>query len=208
MPAIAVRNLSKKFGRKLVFKDVNFVVKRGEKVAIVGVNGSGKTTLLRILSGQIKPSAGYVEIFGKNPYMDVELRKKIGFLSHSSHLYRELTAKENLIFYAKLMGVDESRVSEVLKLVNLWKARNDLVRSFSKGMEQRLKIAKALLNDPDILICDEPSDGLDVRGREFIRNYIKNFNKTVIISTHSEEEIRLCDRVLGFRDGSIVELSR
>ncbi len=211
---IELKNLWKKFGRKVAIRDVNLEIEKGEKVAIVGPNGAGKTTLLKLIAGQLKPSKGDVRVFGFKPWKKVEARKRIGFVSHSSYLYRDLTAIENLNFYAKLYGVgktaegeaceacearksEKAEVQRILEVVGLYDHRNKRVSSFSKGMEQRLAIARMLLANPEVLLLDELTSGLDLEGRNSILNYIhENFSdKTIVMVGHDFEELEsICER--------------
>jgi|Deesub1362B_J571_1020462.scaffolds.fasta_scaffold00016_48 ABC-type multidrug transport system ATPase subunit len=203
---IELKNLWKKFDRRVAIRDVNLEIEEGEKVAIVGPNGAGKTTLLKLIAGQLKPSKGEVRVFGFKPWKRVEARKKIGFVSHFSYLYRDLTAIENLNFYAKLYGIgkagkagktEKAEVQRILEIVGLYDHRNKRVSSFSKGMEQRLAIARMLLANPEILLLDELTSGLDLEGKNSILSYIhENFSdKTIVMAGHDFEELeKICEK--------------
>ena len=196
---IEIENLWKRFGRRVALRNVSLEMEKGEKVAILGPNGAGKTTLLKILAGQLKPSAGEVKIFGAKPWKKVELRRKIGFVSHSSLLYRDLTALENLQFYSKLYGLDydTKKMNEMLELVGLYEQRNRRVSTFSRGMEQRLSIARAMLAKPEILLLDELTSGLDLEGRNSVLSHIKkNFrDKTILMAGHDFDELEeVCEK--------------
>ncbi|RLI80674.1 ABC transporter [Archaeoglobales archaeon] len=194
---IELKNLWKKFDKRVAIRDVNLEIEEGEKVAIVGPNGAGKTTLLKLILGQLKPSRGEVRVFGFKPWKRVEVRKKIGFVSHHSYLYRDLTAIENLSFYAKLYRVDKVEIQRILKVVGLYDHRNKRVSSFSKGMEQRLAIARMLLANPEILLLDELTAGLDLEGKNSILRYIhENFSdKTIVMVGHNFEELeKICEK--------------
>ncbi len=205
---IVLENVVKSFGRIKALDGVSLKIGMGEKVAILGPNGAGKTTLVRIVSGQTRATSGRVEVMGRNPAtFSRELRRNMGFVSHNPMLYDELTAYENLKFYAKLYDVDDGRIPELLKKVRLYDRRHSRVKTFSRGMKQRLAIARALLHDPGILILDEPTSGLDVEGRFELLNYLRAFeDRTIILTTHNLWEAeKLCDRAVILMKGKIVE---
>jgi heme exporter protein A len=161
---IEVRHLVKTFGVKPVLRGLDFNVDPGEFVALLGPNGAGKTTFLRILATLSRPKMGEVRVAGYSlPAQAAAVRQRLGVVSHQPLLYGDLNAEENLQFYARMYAlVDfESRVKNVLKMVGLYRRRRDLVREFSRGMQQRLAIARAILHDPQILLFDEPHTGLD-----------------------------------------------
>ncbi len=161
---IAVHKLVKRFGLKTVLRGMEFQVQPGEFVALLGPNGAGKTTFLRILSSLSRPTLGEVSIAGYSlPGQASAVRSRLGVVSHLPLLYGDLTAEENLEFYGRMYGVVEleSRSAEVLDLVGLSARRRDLVRTYSRGMQQRLAIGRAVLHDPDVLLLDEPHTGLD-----------------------------------------------
>ncbi|MCL2807031.1 MAG: ABC transporter ATP-binding protein [Coriobacteriia bacterium] len=162
--AITVQKMSKVFGQRKALDKVSFELPQGAFLSIFGPNGAGKTTLLRILSTLMRPSSGSAEVLG----FDLKekpggLRNHIGFISHKPLLYLDLSAEENLLFAARLYGVEEpeQRVSELLAVVELTARRHDSVRTFSRGMTQRLSIARALVHDPQLVFLDEPYSGLD-----------------------------------------------
>ncbi len=206
MKVIVLENVTKYYSRFKALDGLTFHINKGEKVAILGPNGAGKTTLVKIISGQMRANSGKVEVMGINPAkMSIELRKKIGFVSHNPMLYNELTAYENLKFYSKLYEVDESNINKLLKMVKLYERRHSLVKTFSRGMKQRLAIARALLHDPEILILDEPTSGLDVNGRIELLNYLSKLDKTILLTTHNINEAeKLCDRAIILYGGKIV----
>jgi len=161
---IQVRQLVKRFGPKVVLRSLNFSVASGEFVAILGPNGAGKTTFLRILASLSRPTLGQVVIAGYSlPDQAVSVRRRIGVVSHLPLLYGDLTAEENLRFYGRMYSIDRpgQRIGEVLEAVGLSGYRRELVRTFSRGMQQRLAIARAVLHDPEVLLLDEPHTGLD-----------------------------------------------
>jgi len=205
---IVLENVVKSFGRIRALDGVSLRVEKGEKVAILGPNGAGKTTLVRIISGQTRATSGKVEVMGKNPStFSRELRRSMGFVSHNPMLYDELTAYENLKFYAKLYDADESRIPELLKKVKLYERRHSRVKTFSRGMKQRLAIARALIHNPEILILDEPTSGLDVEGRLELLNYLKAFeDRTILLTTHNMWEAeKLCERAVILMKGRVVK---
>ena len=161
---IEVSHLVKRFGPKTVLRNLEFQVAQGEFVALLGPNGAGKTTFLRILSSLSRQTLGNVKIAGFSlPHQSAAVRRKLGVVSHQPLLYGDLSAEENLYFYARMYGIHgyESRVNEILDLVGLAPRRRDLVRTFSRGMQQRLAIGRSVLHDPEVLLLDEPHTGLD-----------------------------------------------
>jgi heme exporter protein A len=161
---IVVHHLYKRFGPKIVLKDLDFEVGEGEFVALLGPNGAGKTTFLRILASLSRPSMGEVQIGGYHlPGQAAAVRQRLGVVSHLPLLYGDLSAEENLRFYGRLYAVHglDARIRETLDMVGLYSRRRDAVRTFSRGMQQRLSIGRAVLHDPDLLLLDEPHTGLD-----------------------------------------------
>ncbi|AIY90695.1 ABC transporter ATP-binding protein [Geoglobus acetivorans] len=201
---IELKNVEKSFGRVKVLKGVSFSVSENERVALLGPNGSGKTTTVRIITGQIRPTRGSVVVCGSER-IDESVKSRMGVVSHNTFLYDDLTAYENLRFFAGIYGVDDGRIRELLEQFGLWRRRHDLVRNYSRGMKQRLSIARALLNEPDILILDEPTTGLDVEGRERLFEAVRDYKSTLLFTTHNLGEAEeLCERVVMLRDGEIV----
>jgi heme exporter protein A len=161
---ITVRKLVKRFGLKTVLRGMDFSVEPGEFVALLGPNGAGKTTFLRILSSLSRPSMGQLNIAGYSlPGQASAVRRRLGVVSHLPLLYGDLTAEENLRFFARMYDLPkpEGRISAVLEMVGLISRRRDLVRTFSRGMQQRLAIGRAVLHDPEVMLFDEPHTGLD-----------------------------------------------
>jgi heme exporter protein A len=190
LPLIDVRNLIKRYGSKTVLNGLNFQVNSGEFVAILGPNGAGKTTLLRILSSIVRPTLGEVFLNGyRLPDQSSEVRSQLGVVSHLPLLYGDLSAEENLQFYAKLYDLQESkkRIQAVLQQIGLAARRKDVVRTFSRGMQQRLAIGRAILHDPSILLMDEPHTGLDQEACEMLDEVLKlviGNDRTVVMSSH------------------------
>ncbi|PKO13126.1 MAG: heme ABC exporter ATP-binding protein CcmA [Chloroflexi bacterium HGW-Chloroflexi-10] len=187
---IEVNRLVKRFGHKQVLKNLDFRVAEGEFVALLGPNGAGKTTLLRILSSLSKPNFGIVRICGYDLSGQAAIvRQKLGVVSHLPLLYGDLNAEENLMFYARLYGIlaPQGRINEVLNLVGLEKRRKDLVRTFSRGMQQRLAIGRAILHDPEVLLLDEPHTGLDQDASNMLDDVLQQVavrGRTVVMTSH------------------------
>lgn len=212
MIAIELRNVAKRFGRLSVLCDVSLALDPGRSLTIFGRNGAGKTTLFGILTGMIRPSEGAVRLNGADPRdVGASFRKHIGVISHSPFLYEDLTAEENLLFYGRMFGVDRlrERVAEALGLVSLLYRRHDRVGAFSRGMKQRLAIARATLHRPSILLLDEPYTGLDESASEMLDRQldgiIRTEGRTVVMTTHDlHREMALADRMAILDRGRIV----
>ena len=187
---IEVKKLVKRFGLKSVLRGLDFDVQPGEFVALLGPNGAGKTTFLRILASLSSPSMGQVNIAGYNlPKQAAAVRARLGVVSHLPLLYNDLTAEENLLFYARMYGIQNSgeRITEVLEMVGLKKRRLDLVRTFSRGMQQRLAIGRAVLHDPDVMLFDEPYTGLDQDASSMLDEVLQTVaqqGRTVVMTSH------------------------
>jgi heme exporter protein A len=188
--SIRAVNLSKSFGPRQVLRQLNFEVARGEFVVLLGPNGVGKTTLLRILASLIRPSFGEVWMEGLLlPQEATRVRRQIGVVAHQPLLYGDLTAEENLNFFARLYGLDRfrPRVQELLERVGLWSRRGEKVGSFSRGMQQRLSLARALLHDPRILLLDEPHTGLDPEASTTLEELLRGVasqGRTIVMTSH------------------------
>ncbi len=189
-PMIEVRKLIKRFGLKTILKGLDFQVEAGEFVALLGPNGAGKTTFLRILASLSRPAMGLVKVAGYAlPAQASAVRRRLGVVSHQPLLYGDLTAEENLRFYGRMYGVPalNERVIEVLELVGLVPRRRDLVRTFSRGMQQRLAIGRAVLHDPDVILFDEPHTGLDQDASAMLDNVLREVaarGRTVVMTSH------------------------
>ncbi len=171
---IIVKKLVKRFGPLTVLRELDLEVSSGEFVALLGPNGAGKTTLLRILATLSKPNSGLVKVASyKLPEQAVYVRKQLGVVSHLPMLYGDLTAEENLAFYSRLYNVAPQRREQVLDLVGLSSRKNDLVRTYSRGMQQRLAIGRAILHSPRILLLDEPHTGLDQEAGEILDKVLR-----------------------------------
>lgn len=206
---IEVEHLSKTFRPPFRLKkvravvDVSFRVMRGEVFGFLGPNGAGKTTTIKVLTGLIKPTSGKVRVLSGDPH-SIEVRRRIGFLPEQPYFYDYLTPVELLDIFGRLFGLEKGerrrRIHELLDMVGLSHAKDRTLRKFSKGMLQRVGLAQALLNDPDLLILDEPMSGLDPIGRKEFSDLIaslKGRGKTIFFSSHILADIeRLCDRVV------------
>jgi heme exporter protein A len=206
---IEVRNLVKHFGRFSALRNLNLTVPDGDFISLFGKNGAGKTTLLRILAGLSRPSSGELDIKSARQAPSRIIRGRIGYLSHDTSLYMDLTALENLRFYARLMDVpaDTPALAERMKRVGLGGRERDPVRNFSRGMQQRLAIARAFLHDPDILLLDEPFTGLDSSGSELFRGFLaaaRAGGKTCIMAIHDFRlGYEIADRLVVIGGGTI-----
>lgn len=187
---IQVRKLVKRFGLKTVLQGMDFDVQPGEFVALLGPNGAGKTTFLRILASLSRPSFGEVRVAGyRLPQEAAAVRARMGVVSHLPLLYGDLTAEENLRFYGRMYGVPnlEARLTEVLEMVGLEARRHDLVRTFSRGMQQRLAIGRAVLHDPEVVLFDEPYTGLDQDASAMLDEVLRTVaarGRTVVMTSH------------------------
>jgi heme exporter protein A len=187
---IRVSKLVKRFGLKTVLRGLDFQVEQGEFVALLGPNGAGKTTFLRILSSLSRPTMGKVIIAGYHlPNQAAAVRSRLGVVSHLPLLYGDLTAEENLRFYARMYGVPkmDQRIANVLELVGLRHRRRDLVRTFSRGMQQRLAIGRAVLHDPEVMLFDEPHTGLDQDACAMLDGVLQEVaarGRTVVMTSH------------------------
>jgi heme exporter protein A len=192
---IDVRGLVKTFGLKSVLRGLDFHVERGEFVALVGPNGAGKTTFLRILASLSRPSMGEVRVAGyRLPAQAAAVRIRLGVVSHQPLLYGDLTAEENLFFYSRMYGLEnpERRVSAVLNMLGLQATRRDLVRQFSRGMQQRLAIGRAVLHDPEILLFDEPHTGLDQEAAAMLDTLLRDVaarERTIVMTSHNLDQV-------------------
>jgi ABC-2 type transport system ATP-binding protein len=210
---IKIDNLRVEFSgptRKLAVADLTLRVHAGEVFGFLGPNGAGKTTTMNVLLGFVNPTGGEARIFGVNVREPIA-RQRIGYLPELTYYYKFLSAEELLRFYARIFEIPkstaEARIDSVLKLVELDAARTRLIKTYSKGMQQRVGLAQALINDPDLLILDEPTSGLDPIGRMKVREIIqrlKNQGKTVFFSSHELGEVEtVCDRVAILNQGEL-----
>ncbi len=187
---VSVSKLSKRFDRRNVLRSIDLQLYAGERVVLLGANGAGKTTLMRVLATLSRPTSGVVRINGL-AINDAprEVRRHVGVVAHQPYLYEDLTAGENLRFFARMYGVpdEQPRIDEVLELVGLASRTRDRVRTFSRGMQQRLAIARAILHRPDLLLLDEPDTGLDREGMHVLERILEHQvtgGGTVLMTTH------------------------
>ena len=213
MAAVEVRHISKTFGTRKAVDDVSFELPEGAFLSIFGPNGAGKTTLLRVLSTLARPSAGEARICGIDLREEPdEVRGRVGLISHQSMLYPDLTAEENLMIYAELYGVENprERVAELLEAVGLSHRRLDQVRTFSRGMTQRVSIARALVHDPDVVFLDEPYSGLDPHAVDIFDSLIEQVrgDRTFVMVSHDlVKGFEMCTHALVLARGRVVEFA-
>ena len=207
--AVSARGLVKQFGRRRGLDGVDLEVPSGAFLSIFGPNGAGKTTLLRMLALLSRPTRGELSLLGVDALEEPDsLRSRIGLISHKPMLYGDLTARENLRFFASLYGdVDEARIDELLRLVELDHRCNDCARTFSRGMQQRLSIARALVNDPELVLLDEPYSGLDPHAAELFDERIgrvRDGRTFVMVSHDLEKGFAMCSHALILARGRVV----
>jgi ABC-2 type transport system ATP-binding protein len=210
--SIEVKNLSKKYDEQIAVNDISFLAQKGEIVGFLGPNGAGKSTTMKVITGYIPPTTGSVKVCGFDVVgQAIQSRQNIGYLPEHNPLYLDMYVREFLTFAGSLHKSNRAfireRITEMIELCGLQKEQNKLIRSLSKGYRQRVGLAQALLHDPEVLILDEPTTGLDpnqiIEIRELIRNVSKD--KTVIFSTHIMQEVQaLCSRVLIINNGNLV----
>lgn len=208
MHAIQTRNLERRFGAQRVLRGVNLDLLRGHGLALFGSNGAGKTTLLRVLAGLLSPSRGTVTILGVDLPGTARLRGRIGLVAHDALLYSDLTARENLSHYCRLYRVNQpERINEMLAAVELSAAADRLVRTYSRGMVQRLALARALLHRPELLLLDEPFTGLDPGGTALLVDLLrrlKDSGVTMAFTTHDMERgLEIADRAILLHAGCL-----
>jgi ABC-2 type transport system ATP-binding protein len=210
--SINVRNLTKKYNNQLAVNNVSFEVNKGEIVGFLGPNGAGKSTTMKILTGYLKPTGGYATL-DETPIEieNIETKKKVGYLPEHNPLYHDMYVKQYLSHVGSMYGIKgktlENRVNEIIELVGLLPEKSKKIAQLSKGYKQRVGLAQALIHDPEVLILDEPTTGLDPNQLVEIRSLIKEVgkSKTVILSTHIMQEVEaICNRVIIINKGSIV----
>lgn len=212
---ITVRDLTKNYNGLMAVDHINFDVAKGEVFGFLGPNGAGKTTTIRMLTGIIKPGFGQISIMGFNIARDpIKAKQLMGVVPEMSNAYIELSAWDNLLFMADLYGVPKKtarqRAEALLGLFDLYDRKDHKIKNFSKGMKQKIIIAMALMNEPDILFLDEPTSGLDVQSARLIKDIVRKLNKdgkTIFLSTHYMEEANeLCNRVAIINHGKIAAI--
>jgi len=205
---VHAENLGKAFGRSVVLRDLTLSVTAGEAVVIFGPNGAGKSTLLRLLAGLTAPSTGSLRLLGTDP-ASADVRRRVGLVAHQSFLYPDLTARENLLFYARMYGLGDaaSRAEAWLERVALVDVGDRPVRLFSRGMEQRLALARSLIHDPEVVLLDEPWSGLDAAAADWLGGLLlelRGRGRTIVLATHDfERGLAVATRVLIVHRGRI-----
>ena len=206
--SIQVKGVSKKYGQQVALDAVSLEVKKGEIVGFLGPNGAGKSTLMKIITTYLTADEGQVEVCQENVEENpLSVRQKVGYLAEHNPLYLEMYIKEYLGFIADLYGCSKERVSDMIELTGLTPEQHKKIGELSKGYRQRVGLAAALIHEPEVLILDEPTTGLDPNQLVEIRNLIKNSgkNKTVMLSTHIMQEVeKMCNRVIIINKGKIV----
>lgn len=208
---LTVSNLTKKFGYLTAVKDLSFSIEKGNVYGILGPNGSGKSTTLGIVLNVVNPTSGSFSWFDGNTTTHDAL-KKVGAIIERPNFYPYMSALKNLKLVCKIKGVSEDKIEDTLQLVGLWERRNSKFKTYSLGMKQRLAIASALLNDPEILILDEPTNGLDPQGIHQIRQIIKKIasqGTTILLASHLLDEVeKVCTHVVILRKGEKIYAGR
>ncbi|MDT0641536.1 gliding motility-associated ABC transporter ATP-binding subunit GldA [Zunongwangia sp. F363] len=206
--SISVEGISKYYGKQKALDQVSFSIAKGEIVGFLGPNGAGKSTLMKILTGYLPASEGKAAVNGNPLNKDVhQVQQSIGYLPEHNPLYPEMYVREYLAFNANIYNIAKSRIEEVIELTRLTPEANKKIEQLSKGYRQRVGLASALLHDPEVLILDEPTTGLDPNQLVEIRNLIRNIgkNKTIFLSTHIMQEVEaICERVIIIDHGKVV----
>ena len=210
-PFFETSHVYKRFGTKIALRDVNVTLVAGESVALLGANGAGKTTLLRTLATLSRPTRGQVLAFGVEAWgARADVRSRIGVVAHQPYVYPELTCTENLAFFATMFGLDDvgRRAATALDRVGLTKRADDRAATLSRGLLQRLNLARAILHEPLVLVLDEPDTGLDAAGREVLSEIVRSQvarGGSVVLTTHAlEYGVDLATRVVVIAEGQVV----
>lgn len=206
--SITVQSVSKSYGEQLALNDVSFTANKGEIIGFLGPNGAGKSTMMKILTGYILPNQGEVSVADVDVLTDANLaQKNIGYLPEQNPLYKDMYVREYLSFRAGIFKVDKTRIEEVIEQVGLTPELRKKIGQLSKGYQQRVGIAAAILHNPEVLILDEPTTGLDPNQLQEIRTLIKELGKekTILFSTHIMQEVEaICDRVIIIKKGELL----
>ena len=210
-PSISIQNVSKSFGKKTILKDIHFDIQEGNIYGFIGPSGAGKTTLVKMIVGMEVPDQGAIYLLGEK-MPNLPILQEIGYMAQSDALYNQLTGKENLTFFASLYKLNKGerlhRIEYAAELVNLTSDLNKKVSAYSGGMKRRLSLAIALIQNPKVLILDEPTVGIDPELRESIWTELlrlKNEDgKTIIVTTHVMDEAEKCDYISMIREGSLI----
>ena len=212
---IEIKNLSKEYNNILAVKNINFTINKGSIVGLLGPNGCGKTTTIGMMLGLIKPTSGTVFINGQNIENEnnrTKILEKVNFISPYVELPKKLTVEENLKVYGKLYGVNnlQDKISDLMKQLNLFEFKKRKTGELSSGQKNRVSLAKALINEPEILFLDEPTASLDPDVGDFVRTYIEDFaskkGTTILLASHNMNEVeRLCNEVMMMKNGKIID---
>ncbi len=212
---IEIENLNKQFNNILAVKNINFKINKGSIVGLLGPNGCGKTTTIGMMLGLIKPTSGTVFVNGQNIENEnnrTKILEKVNFISPYVELPKKLTVKENLIVYGKMYGINDlkDKISVLMKNLNLLEFEKRKTGELSSGQKNRVSLAKALINDPEILLLDEPTASLDPDVGDYIRTYIEDFaskkGTTILLASHNMNEVeRLCNEVMMMKNGIIID---
>ena len=212
---IEIKNLTKQYNNILAVKNINFTINKGSIVGLLGPNGCGKTTTIGMMLGLIKPTSGTVFINGQNIENEnnrTKILEKVNFISPYVELPKKLTVEENLKVYGKLYGVNnlQDKISDLMKQLNLFEFKKRKTGELSSGQKNRVSLAKALINEPEILFLDEPTVSLDPDVGDYIRTYIEGFaskkGTTILLASHNMDEVeRLCNEVMMMKNGEIID---
>ncbi|MFQ3543972.1 ABC transporter ATP-binding protein [Halobacillus rhizosphaerae] len=207
---VQLHQISHRFDKKWIIKDINLNIQRGEIFGLLGPSGSGKTTLVKMMTGILSPVKGEVFVFGEK-MPSLNQMKRYGFMAQSDALYQELTARENLDFFGSIYRLNKAqrkqRIAEVMEMVDLTEHLDQVVENYSGGMKRRLSLAAALIHQPDLIILDEPTVGIDPVLRQSIwdeLHQLKDKGVTIIVTTHVMDEAEKCDRLAMIRDGEVI----
>ena len=204
-PAIELSGLERHYGERVALADVSLTLDRGATLLVLGPNGAGKSTLLRVLATLLRPHAGTVRVLGRElPAEGWAVRGRIGYVGHDPLLYRDLSARENLLLHARLHGVPEQRADELLDAVGLARRAGDPLHTYSRGMVQRAAVARAVLHDPELVLLDEPHANLDPGAAEIVEPLLAG--RTRVETSHDPSQAERADAVLGLRSGRPHEL--
>ncbi len=212
IPAIDVKSLDKRFGQIHAVRGISFAVNRGEVLGFLGPNGAGKSTTMKMITGFLEPTGGTVEVCGADVLNDpIRVKRKIGYLPEGAPCYGEMTVRSFLRFIADIRGlsgtIKEQRIDEAIEKINLQSVVGQTIETLSKGFKRRVGVAQAILHDPEVLIMDEPTDGLDPNQKHEVRELIKamSADKAIVISTHILEEVdAVCSRAIIIASGQLL----